>query len=73
MQTLNLVIGDYDFDSEGHNVCNDEGYAIKIDAPKSVELSEEAHASALQLVQFERVNRGLNEDGTINEPPPVLN
>lgn len=76
MATLNLIAGDYDFDSNGHHVCDDQGFAILLTEPKAVEISQLDYDRVEPILEDYRVNRGLNPDGSVPEPsfaekPPI--
>ena len=59
MPTLNLIIGDCDFESSGTVIS---GAVVAVD--KTMELGDAVYITALQQVFASRMSRGLKRDGT---------
>jgi hypothetical protein len=65
MTTINLVSGDYDIDSQGHHVCDENGFAIVLTESKQVDVTEQSDIDRIQpILEAYRVARGLNPDGS---------
>jgi hypothetical protein len=65
MPTLNLVAGDYDIDSSGHHVCDENGFAILLTEPKEVTVTVQTDYDRIEpILEDQRVRRGLNTDGS---------
>lgn len=68
MPTLNLVAGDYDVDSQGHHVCDTDGYAVVLTEAKEVDVPDQADYDRIEpILEDQRVRRGLNPDGSVPE------
>ena len=59
MQTLNLIAGDCDFESNGTLISG-----AVVAADKAIELADNVYTTALQQVFYSRMSRGLKRDGT---------
>ena len=72
MTTLNLIPGDYDINSQGHHICNDQGFAIVLTEEKQVEIpNQDDYDRILIVTEGCRIARGLNTDGSeiVTETP----
>lgn len=73
MTNINLIAGDYDFSEMGTHIINEKGFAIKVAESKSIMIEDATTATnVVQLVEYDRVARGLNPDGSISVPPEVV-
>ena len=67
---IKLIAGDNDWSTEGHHICNENGFALVLTEEKTINVSSEVYNRILPIIQDCRVFRGLNPDGTVPVPPP---
>lgn len=72
MQTIELIAGDYDWTTEGSHVWDENGFSIVLTESKTIEVADEVATEIIPHIEASRACRGLNPDGSIPEPAPVI-
>ena len=66
---INLIASDHDWSTEGTHVLDENGFAIVLSEPKTIEVDDDTWLRITPIIEDSRVFRGLNADGSVPTPP----